>query len=121
MRGYLGGFVAAMMTKSGTIGVISGIPVPVIQEYNAGFARGAKRFNPDVKFLTAHAGSFSDIAKAKEIALGLIEQGADVVSAGGNESVLGTLEAAMEKHVLRMIGKALDAPRAGRRAWRSFS
>ena len=106
--GYVGGFVAAMMTKSGTIGVIGGIPVPVIQEYNEGFARGAKRFNPDVKILTAYVGSFTDIAKAKEITLGLIEQGVDVVSASGNESVLGTLEAAKEKHVL-MIGTAFDA------------
>ncbi len=106
--GYVGGFVAAMMTKSGTIGVIGAIPVPVIQEYTDGFQRGAKRVKPDIKILTAYVGSFTDVAKGKEITLGMIEQGADVVSATGNESVIGTVEAAKERKAL-MIGTAFDA------------
>jgi len=106
--GYVGGAVAALMTKSGTIGAVGGIPVPVIQEYNEGFERGAKRIRPDVKTLSAYVGSFSDVAKGKEITLALIEQGADVVTATGNESVIGTLEAAKEKGVL-MIGTAFDS------------
>jgi basic membrane protein A len=106
--GYVGGFVAAMVTKTGTIGHIGGIPVPVIQEYNEGFERGAKRFKPDVKFLSAYVGSFTDIAKGKEITVSLIERGADVVSATGNESVIGTVEGAKEKKVM-MIGTAFDS------------
>ncbi len=106
--GYYAGYIAAIMTKTGTIGHIGGIPVPVIQEFNEGFERGAKRFNPNVKILSAYVGSFSDIAKGKEVTLSLIEQGADVVTATGNESVVGTLEAAKEKKVL-MIGTAFDS------------
>ena len=81
--------IAAMVTKTGIIGHVGGIPVPVIQEFNEGFERGAKRFNPNVKMLSAYVGSFSDIAKGKEVTLSLIEQGADVVTATGNESVSG--------------------------------
>jgi basic membrane protein A len=106
--GYYAGFIAAMVTKTGTIGHAGGIPVPVIQEFNEGFERGAKRFNPNVKMLSAYVGSFSDIAKGKEVTLSLIERGADVVTATGNESVIGTLEAAKEKKVL-MIGTAFDS------------
>jgi basic membrane protein A len=106
--GYYGGFVAAMVTKTGIIGHAGGIPVPVIQEYNEGFERGAKRFNPNVKMLSAYVGSFTDIAKGKEITLSMIERGADVVTATGNESVIGTLEAAKEKKVM-MIGTAYDS------------
>ena len=69
---------------------------------------GAKHFNPNVKILSAYVGSFSDIAKGKEVTLSLIERGADVVTATGNESVIGTLEAAKEKKVL-MIGTAFDS------------
>jgi basic membrane protein A len=58
--------------------------------------------------LSAYVGSFSDIAKGKEITISLIEQGADVVTATGNESVVGTLEAAKEKKVM-MIGTAFDS------------
>lgn len=106
--GYVAGAVAAMVTKSGTIGHIGGIPVPVIKEYNTGFERGAKRFKADIKVLSAYVGSFSDIAKGKEITLSLIERGADVVTATGNESVVGTIQAAKEKGVMA-IGTAFDS------------
>ena len=106
--GYVAGAIAAMVTKTGTVGHIGGIPVPVIKEYNTGFARGAKRFKPDVKVLSAYVGSFSDIAKGKEITLSLIERGADVVTATGNESVVGTIQAAKEKGVMA-IGTAFDS------------
>jgi len=108
--GYVGGAVAAMVSKSGLIGHVGGVPVPVIQEYNEGFERGAKRINPNIKMLSAYVGSFTDVAKGKEITISLIERGADVVSATGNESVIGTLEAAKEKKVL-MIGTAFDSAR----------
>jgi basic membrane protein A len=106
--GYVAGFVAAMASKTGTIGHVGGVPVPVIQEYNEGFERGAKRIKPDVKVLSAYVGSFTDVAKGKEITLSMIERGADVVTATGNESVVGTLQAARERKV-RMIGSAFDA------------
>jgi basic membrane protein A and related proteins len=106
--GYVAGALAGLLTKTGTIGAIGGIPVPVIQEYNEGFERGAKRTRPDSKALSAYVGSFSDVAKAKEVTLALIEKGADVVTATGNESVIGTVQAAKEKGVL-MIGTAFDS------------
>ncbi len=106
--GYVAGAVAALVTKTGTIGHIGGIPVPVIKEYNEGFATGAKRFKPNVNVLSAYVGSFSDIAKGKEITLSLIERGADVVTATGNESVVGTIQAAKEKNVMA-IGTAFDS------------
>jgi len=106
--GYVAGALAGLLTKTGTVGAVGGIPVPVIQEYNEGFERGAKRTRPDVKALSAYVGSFSDVAKGKEVTMALIEKGADVVTASGNESVIGTLEAAKEKGVL-MIGTAFDS------------
>jgi len=106
--GYMAGAVAALMSKSGKIANVPAIPVPTIQEYDEGFKRGSKRINPDVQVLSAYVGSFSDIAKAKEITASMIDSGADVVSGIGNENVLGTLQAAKEKHAL-MIGTAFDS------------
>lgn len=106
--GYVAGAVAAVVSKSGVIGHIGGIPVPVIKEYNEGFKRGAKRMRPGIKVLSAYVGSFSDVAKAKEITKSMIERGADVVSATGNESVMGTIQAAKEAKVMA-IGTAFDS------------
>ena len=106
--GYIAGAVAALFTKSGVIGHIGGIPVPVIEDYNAGFERGAKRMKPDVKVLSAYVGSFSDIARGAEITTSLIEQGADVVTSTGNENVVGTIQAA-QKAGVHAIGTAFDS------------
>lgn len=106
--GYVAGAVAAIVSKKGAIGHIGGIPVPQIQEYNEGFERGAKSIKPDIRFLSAFVGSFTDIAKGKEITASLIERGADVVTATGNESVMGTIQAAKEANVMA-IGTAFDA------------
>lgn len=106
--GYMAGAVAALYSKSGTIGTIGAIPVPVIQQYNLGFERGAKHVRPDVKVLSAFVGSFSDVARGAEITTSLIEQGADVVTSTGNENVMGTIQAAQKAKVLA-IGSAFDS------------
>ena len=106
--GYIAGAVAALYTKTGTIGHIGGIPVPVIEDYNKGFETGAKHFKPDVKVLSAYVGSFSDIARGAEITTSLIEQGADVVTSTGNENVVGTIQAA-QKAKVHAIGTAFDS------------
>jgi basic membrane protein A len=106
--GYIAGAVAGLFTKSGTVGHIGGIPVPVIEAYNEGFKRGATLVKPDVKFLSAYVGSFSDIARGAEITTSLIEQGADVVTSTGNENVVGTIQAA-QKAGKYAIGTAFDS------------
>lgn len=106
--GYIAGAVAGLITETGVIGHIGGIPVPVIEDYNLGFERGAKLMNPDVTVLSAYVGSFSDIARGAEITTSLIEQGADVVTSTGNENVVGTIQAATQAGVMA-IGTAFDA------------
>ena len=106
--GYIAGAVAAMVTETGVIGHIGGIPVPVIEDYNNGFALGAARIREDVQVLSAYVGSFSDIARGAEITTSLIEQGADVVTSTGNENVVGTIQAAEQAGVMA-IGTAFDS------------
>lgn len=106
--GYIAGAVAGLFTKTGTVGHIGGIPVPVIEAYNEGFKRGAALMKPDVKVLSAYVGSFTDIAKGAEITTSLIEEGADIVTSTGNENVVGTIQAA-QKAGKYAIGTAFDS------------
>ncbi|WP_436641877.1 BMP family protein [Microbaculum sp. FT89] len=106
--GYMAGAVAALFSKNGKIGHIGAIPVPVIEDYNLGFERGAKAMRPDTEVLSAYVGSFSDIARGAEITTSLIEQGADVVTSTGNENVVGTIQSAQKAEVLA-IGTAFDS------------
>lgn len=109
--GYIAGAVAAMVSKTGTIGHIGGIPVPAVESYNNGFEKGAKSVRDDVNVLSAYVGSFSDIARGAEITTSLIEQGADVVTSTGNENVVGTIQAAGQAGVMA-IGTAFDSYQA---------
>ena len=106
--GYLGGAVAARVSKTGKVANVSAIPIPVIQEFDEGFRLGAKRVKPNIEVLSAYVGSFSDIAKAREIADNMLDSGADVITAIGNEIVMGVLQAAKSKNAL-MIGNAHDS------------
>ena len=46
---FLVGALAAMMSKSGTVGFIGGMELPVIKKFQAGYEQGAKHVNPNIK------------------------------------------------------------------------
>lgn len=96
---YLAGILAAGVSKTGTVGFVGGLNVPVIQEFAGGFKAGALSYNPKIKVLISYTGSFTDQSKGKTSGLQEISQGADVVYAAAGASGLGTLAAADQRHV----------------------
>jgi simple sugar transport system substrate-binding protein len=70
--------------------------VPPIQQAFEGFTNGAKSVDPDFPVSEVYIGSFTDISAAKEAALSLIAQGADVVVPNANAAGLGAVQAASE-------------------------
>ncbi|WP_439603525.1 BMP family ABC transporter substrate-binding protein, partial [Devosia sp.] len=73
--GYLAGYAAAKVSASGVLGTIIGMEFPTVTDFKVGFDEGAMAANPDVTILNAVAGTFSDPAKGKEIALAQLAQG----------------------------------------------
>ena len=94
---YLAGALAAMTTKTGTIGFIGGMENTVIDDFMAGYIQGAVDTNPDIKVLTAFVGNFSDSARAKELTLAQINQNADIVYQAASTAGLGVIDACLEK------------------------
>lgn len=94
--GYLAGYIAAAMTKSGIIGCIGGFPVPDVNRGMWGFVYGAQAYNPKIKVLIDYVQAWDDPDKAKEHTLALLNQGADVIYNGGDGISKGTIEAANE-------------------------
>ncbi len=64
---YLGGIVAAGMSKTGAIGATGGVENPVIKDFITGYVDGALSYNPDIKVSTGWVGDWSNSAKMKEI------------------------------------------------------
>ncbi|WP_332702480.1 BMP family lipoprotein [Devosia sp.] len=91
--GYLAGYAAAKLSTSGVLATIIGMEFPTVTDFKVGFDEGAMAANPDVTILNAVAGTFSDPAKGKEIALAQLAQGADVIFPIAGGTGIGALQA----------------------------
>ncbi|MFA7766830.1 BMP family lipoprotein [Streptomyces sp. NRRL S-448] len=101
---YLAGVAAAKVSKTGTVGFIGGVEVPLIKKFEAGFTQGVKDTNPNAKVLSAYLTqppNFDGFAKpdlGKAAALGQLDAGgADVVYAAAGLAGSGAIEAASSK------------------------
>jgi len=94
--GYLAGYAAAKISQSGKLGTIVGMEGPTVLDFKVGFDQGAKVANPDVKIVSQVAGTFSDPAKGKEIALAQFNQGVDIVFPIAGGTGIGALQAAKD-------------------------
>ncbi|MFD7260920.1 BMP family protein [Streptomyces sp. NPDC059874] len=100
---YLAGVAAAKASKTGTVGFIGGVEVPLIKKFEAGFAQGVKDTNPNAKVLSKYLTQppdFSGFAKpdlGKAAAQGQLDNGADVIYAAAGLAGSGAIEAAATK------------------------
>ncbi|MBS1181612.1 MAG: family transporter substrate-binding protein [Proteobacteria bacterium] len=93
---YLAGYAAAKVSKTGKLGEILGVEGATVVEFAVGFEQGAKAANPNVEVTRAVAGSFTDPAKGKELALAQFSQGVDVVFPIAGGTGIGALQAARD-------------------------
>lgn len=104
---YIVGAAAAILTTSGAegtneehvIGFVGGGQNTAIEDFLVGYIEGAKAVDPEIKVLISYIGDFKDTAKAKELAMAQIDQGADVVFAVAGGAGLGALTGCAEKGV----------------------
>ena len=109
--GFVLGALAAAASKSGHIAVISGEPIPSAERTVQFIKKGAAFINPKVQVDSAYVGSFVDVARAKEIATGVIARGADFVIPAADTADAGIQQAADEEGVLT-IGSYGDESKA---------
>ncbi|WP_039018659.1 BMP family lipoprotein [Halocynthiibacter namhaensis] len=101
---YLVGMLAAMASKSGTVGFIGGMDIPLISKFACGYAQGAKAANPDATVIQNMTGTtpaaWNDPVKGGELTRAQISQGADVIFAAAGGTGLGVLQTAADEGVL---------------------
>lgn len=96
---FLAGMLAGFMTGTDTVGSIVAFDFPAFNRQSEAFALGARYANPKVKARTTYIETFEDAAKAKEAAIGQIDQGADVLFVATDQAAVGVFEAAKERGV----------------------
>ena len=96
---YLLGALAAMMTKTGTIGFVGGEEYPNVINIFEGYKTGAKSINSNITVTGTYLNDWDNPQKGREAATSLIRQGADVVFHVADSSGQGVIQAAAENHV----------------------
>lgn len=95
---FLVGAVAGMVTKSGVVGFVGGMQIPLIRKFEAGFRAGVATTNPEAgkRLLAAYTGSFDRVEAGKQVAQDMIAKGADVIFHAAGSDGLGAIAAAKE-------------------------
>ncbi len=107
---YLEGLVAAALTKTGNIGIVSAFPVVQVMRRQAGFILGvqdgAKLLNKDVKVYVKYSGDWYLPAEEREIATTLVDMyDVDVITQQTDSG--SPLDVAEEKGIW-FVGKDMD-------------
>ncbi|NPC83585.1 BMP family ABC transporter substrate-binding protein, partial [Pyxidicoccus fallax] len=105
---FLVGALAGLVTKSGKVGFVGGIQVPLIQRFEVGYRAGVKTTNPQAAQTLAavYTGSFNNMAAGKQVAQDLIAKGADVLFHAAGADGMGVIQAVKEA---RAAGKTVYA------------
>jgi basic membrane protein A len=98
---FLVGMAAALASKTGKVGFVGGMDIPLIRNFAFGYEQGVKHVNPDAEVIVNYTGTtpaaWNDPARGGELAIGQFGQGADVVYAAAGATGLGVLQAAADK------------------------
>lgn len=94
---FLGGYVAASISKTGNVGAIGAMSIPAVNDYLIGYIAGARYKNPDIKIQAKYTNDFNDSALGMELAAMMYNSGADVVANGASIAGLGIMDAAKDK------------------------
>jgi basic membrane protein A len=95
--GILAGALAGLMTETNKLAIVAGQEIPVALGAVEGFREGVARVNPDAEVNVTYTGSWEDVDKAREAALALISDGADVVWHVLDAADAGVLSAAEDE------------------------
>ena len=97
---FLVGMLGAMASKTGKIGFVGGMDIPLIHKFSCGYAQGAKYANAKIEVLQNMTGTtasaWTDPVKGGELAKSQIDRGADVIYHAAGATGVGVLRAAAD-------------------------
>ncbi|HEX8142590.1 MAG TPA: BMP family ABC transporter substrate-binding protein [Pyrinomonadaceae bacterium] len=94
---YLVGLIAAKTTKTGVLGFVGGMDIPLIHRFAKGYEEGARAVNPNIRVIENYVGvtdgAWNNPGRGKELSLAQIGKGADVIFTAAGNSGLGAFDA----------------------------
>lgn len=97
---YLVGMAAALASKTGKVGFIGGMDIPLIRNFLTGYEQGVKHVTPSAEVFVNMTGTtpaaWNDPGRGAELAKSQFARGADVVFAAAGATGLGVMQAASD-------------------------
>jgi basic membrane protein A and related proteins len=97
---FLVGVMAAMASKTGKVGFVGGMDIPLIRKFECGYKQGAMYANPKAEMIGNMTGTtgaaWNDPARGGELAKAQFAQGVDVVFAAAGGTGIGVYQAAKD-------------------------
>ncbi len=97
---YLVGMAAALASKTGKVGFVGGMDIPLIRAFACGYVQGAKDVNADIEVLQNMTGTtpaaWNDPGKGAELTQSQIDRGADVIYQAAGGTGIGVIRAAAD-------------------------
>ena len=107
---FLVGAIAALTSRTNTVGFVGGMDIPLIRKFERGYRAGVREVCPTCEVLAAYAGStpnaFRDPARGEALATSEFSQGADVIFHASGSTGHGVFVAA---HRLRRFAIGVDS------------
>jgi len=98
---FLVGALAALVSKSKSVGFVGGMDIPLIHKFEAGYRAGVKEVCAECRVFAAYAGNepkaFADPTTGKELALAQYDRGADIIFHASGKTGAGVFNAARER------------------------
>jgi basic membrane protein A len=98
---FLVGVLAAMASKTGKVGFVGGMDIPLIRRFQCGYQQGIRYANPNAELIANMTGTtpaaWNDPGRGAELAKGQFDRGVDVVYAAAGSTGIGVLQAAKDR------------------------
>jgi len=97
---YLMGVAAALTSKTGKVGFVGGMDIPLIRKFACGYVQGVKEAKPGTEVFQNMTGTtptaWNDPAKGAELTQAQIDRGADVIYHAAGGTGMGVIRAAAD-------------------------
>lgn len=97
---FLVGMLAAMASKTGKVGFVGGMDIPLIRNFLTGYEQGVRHVKGDGEVIANMTGTtpaaWNDPTRGAELAKSQFGRGADIVFAAAGATGLGVLQAAVD-------------------------
>jgi len=97
---FLVGMLAAMASKTGKVGFVGGMDIPLIRRFACGYEQGVKYVNPNAEVIQNMTGTtpsaWNDPGRGAELTRSQLDRGVDVVYAAAGGTGVGVYQAAKD-------------------------